>query len=136
MYRRYADRAEFLAVYVRETKPVNGNRTASNDWAGVLVRQPADRQERRAVANQCCTTLGVTMPMVVDEINDRVARAYSGIPDRFYVIDRQGRVAYKSGRGPYGLKSGEMEQALILLLLDEELSGRQAQYEAAGWEAH
>jgi len=58
-------------------------------------------------------------PLLVDDVDDRVGHAYSGMPDRLYVIDRQGRVAYQSGRGPFGFKPGEMEQALIMLLLDE-----------------
>jgi hypothetical protein len=61
----------------------------------------------------------MTMPLLIDEMDDRVGHAYSGMPDRLYVIDRGGRVAYKGGRGPFGFKVGEMEQALALLLLDE-----------------
>lgn len=57
------------------------------------------------------------MPMVVDAIDDRVGHAYSGMPDRLYLIDENGRVVYKSGRGPFGFKPGEMEQALIMHLL-------------------
>src|SRR5262249_12899685 len=30
-----------------------------------------------------------------------------------------GKVAYKGGRGPFGFKAGEMEQALAMLLLDQ-----------------
>jgi hypothetical protein len=62
----------------------------------------------------------MTMPLLVDAIDDRVGHAYSGMPDRLYVIDRDGRVSYKGGRGPRGFKPAEMEQALILLLLDQE----------------
>ena len=61
----------------------------------------------------------MTIPMVVDDIDDRVGEAYSAFPDRLYVIDRDGKVAYKSGRGPFGFIPREMEQALLLLLLDE-----------------
>jgi hypothetical protein len=71
------------------------------------------------VARQCCSSLGVTMPMVVDEMSDLVGHLYSGMPDRLYVLDRSGRVAYKGGRGPFGFKSDEMEQSLAMLLLDE-----------------
>jgi hypothetical protein len=39
------------------------------------------------------------------------------MPARLYVIDTEGKIAYKSGRGPFGFKPGEMEQALVLLLL-------------------
>jgi hypothetical protein len=41
------------------------------------------------------------------------------MPGRLYLIDRQGKVAFKSGRGPYLFKPDELEQALILLLLEE-----------------
>jgi hypothetical protein len=61
----------------------------------------------------------MTIPMVVDEIDDRIGIAYSGMPDRLYIIDSAGKVAYKGGRGPFGYKPLEMEQALIMLLLDE-----------------
>jgi Iodothyronine deiodinase len=91
----------------------------SNDQAGIAVRQPRDQGERDEVAHKCCNLLGISMPLLVDELNDRVGHLYSGMPDRMYVVDRSGRVAYKSGRGPFGFKPGEMEQALLMLLLDE-----------------
>jgi hypothetical protein len=92
---------------------------ASNDAANVKVKQPTTAKERTSVAKTCCDSLGITMPMVVDEIGDPVGHAYSAMPDRLYVIDAGGRVAYKGGRGPFGFKVGEMEQSLIMLLLDE-----------------
>jgi hypothetical protein len=61
----------------------------------------------------------MTMPMVVDEMHDPVGSLYSGMPDRLYIIDRDGRVAYKGGRGPFGFKTGEMEQSLAMLLIDQ-----------------
>jgi Iodothyronine deiodinase len=57
------------------------------------------------------------MPLVVDTIDDRVGHAYSGMPDRLYVIDRAGKVAYHGCRGPFGFKPPELEQALAMLLL-------------------
>jgi Iodothyronine deiodinase len=91
----------------------------SNDQAGIAVKQPKDKAERCSVARTCCKSLGITMPMVVDDLDDHVGHLYSGMPDRLYVLDRQGRVAYKSGRGPFGFLPGEMEQALVMTLLDE-----------------
>jgi iodothyronine deiodinase-like protein len=117
--RRYADRVEFVAVYVKEAHPTDGWRMGSNDQAGIAFKQPREKSERDEVAHKCCSALEITMPLVVDGIDDAVGHAYSGMPDRLYVIDRAGKVAYKSGRGPFGFKPGEMEQALALLLLDE-----------------
>ena len=66
----------------------------------------------------------MALPMLVDDIDDAVGKAYSSFPDRLYLIDRDGRVAYKGGRGPYGYKPRELEQTLILLLLDDVLRAK------------
>ena len=119
MKRRYGDRVEFVGVYVREAHPTDGWRMDSNDRAGISILQPRAKAERDAVSSRCCTALHVTMPMVVDDMDDHVGHLYSGMPDRLYVLDRDGKVAYKSGRGPFGFKPGELDQALAMLLLDQ-----------------
>ena len=85
----------------------------------IVFAQPKTRDERAEVAAQCCVALKMTMPLLVDDLDDRVGHAYSGMPDRLYIIDRDGRVAYQGGRGPFGFKPGEMEQSLVMLLLDQ-----------------
>jgi thiol-disulfide isomerase/thioredoxin len=119
LYKRYGDRAAFLVVYVREAHPTDGWRMPSNDRAGIALAQPQVWSERTAAATLCSKTLKVTMPLLTDDLDNRVGHAYSGMPTRLYIIDREGRVAYKSGRGPFGLKPGEMEQSLAMLLMDE-----------------
>lgn len=109
-------------MYVREAHPTDGAFTSGNELAGVSFRQPRDLTERTDVARVCCTKLQITMPMVVDTIDDRVGHAYSGMPDRLYVIDSRGKVAYQGGRGPFGFKPAEMEQSLVALLLEENHS--------------
>jgi alkylhydroperoxidase family enzyme len=116
---RYGNQVEFLAIYVREAHPTDGWRMNSNDKAGIAIQQPRDEGERVKVARRCCSSLKISMPLLVDEMDDRVGNAYSGMPDRLYLIDRKGRIAYKSGRGPFGFKPGELEQSLILSLLDQ-----------------
>jgi len=92
---------------------------SSNDKVNIAIAQPRASADRVAVAQRCCSCLHFTMPLVVDDINDRVGNLYSGMPDRLYVIGRDGRVVYKSGRGPFGFKPREMEQSLIMLLLEQ-----------------
>jgi hypothetical protein len=104
---------------VREAHPTDGWREPFNDKVGISILQPKTKDARLAVAAKCCNTLEMTMPMVVDEMHDPVGNVYSGMPDRLYIIDRDGRVAYKGGRGPFGFKTGEMEQSLAMLLLDQ-----------------
>ena len=116
----YGDRVAFLNVYVREAHPTEGWRMESNDRAGVVFDQPTTDAERNEVASQCCAALKMTIPLVVDGIDDRVGHLYSGMPDRLYLIDRDGKVAYKGGRGPFGFKPAELEQAISLHLLDTQ----------------
>ena len=40
-------------------------------------------------------------------------------------VDKAGRVAYKGGRGPFGFKPDELDQAIALLLTDEALAKRE-----------
>jgi hypothetical protein len=121
LYARYQDRAEVFAVYIREAHPTDGWRMRSNDRVGVTVAQPKTQSERNLVASACCEALGLTMPLLVDTIDDEVNRAYSGFPDRLYLLDREGRVIYKGGRGPFGYKPRELEQSLLLYLLQEQI---------------
>jgi Ca2+-binding EF-hand superfamily protein/thiol-disulfide isomerase/thioredoxin len=122
VYKRHQKDATFLMVYVREAHPTDGWKMESNNKVGVAVKQPTTLEERRATAGQFCQRLKTVMPVVVDEINDPVGNAYSGMPARLYVIDTQGKVAYKSGRGPFGFRVGEMEQALNMAILEQALS--------------
>jgi hypothetical protein len=124
MYRRLHGQAAFLAVYARENHAADsGSQGGMNDRRnreeGLLIPQPRSQEERSAVAQTCCGKLDITMPMVVDDVADRVGHAYSGLGQRLYLLDSDGRVAYKSGRGPYGFLAGELEQSLHLLLWDE-----------------
>jgi hypothetical protein len=126
LHKRYGDKAAFLAVYVREAHPTDAAASAGNEASGIGFRQPRTLEERTEVATKCHAKLDVTIPLVVDTIDDRVGHAYSGMPDRLYLIDQKGKVAYQSGRGPFGFKPGELEQSLIGLLLDLEGTGKRA----------
>jgi hypothetical protein len=119
LYRRYKDRATFVIVYVREAHPTDGWRMESNDRVEVSIAQPQNDAERIKVAQACSKRLNLGMPMLVDTIHDTVGARYSGMPSRLYLLDHRGRVAYKSGRGPFGFKPAELEHSLILLLQDE-----------------
>jgi alkylhydroperoxidase family enzyme/thiol-disulfide isomerase/thioredoxin len=127
LYRMYKDRATFVMVYVREAHPTDGWSMESNQQVGVALAQPRTYQERVSVAQTCGKRLGLGFPMLVDTIDDTVGARYSGMPSRLYLIDSEGKVAYKSGRGPFGFKTAELEQSLILLLQQEKSAKREAE---------
>ena len=89
----------------------------SNDRDGVVFDQPTTDAERNEIASQCCAAMKMTIPLVVDGIDDRVGHLYSGMPDRLYLIDQEGKVAFKGGRGPFGFKPAELEQNIAMHLL-------------------
>ena len=62
------------------------------------------------------TKLGIELPAVVDGPDNAVERAYTGWPDRLYVIDRNGMIAHKSAAGPFGFKPAEVTAALKRLM--------------------
>jgi hypothetical protein len=103
-------------IYVREAHPAEGWWMESNKKVDANLSQPKTDDERCNAAKLCQTRLDVSMPMLVDSIKDEVGTAYSGMPERLFVIDRKGRVAYKGGRGPFHFNLPEFEQSLILLL--------------------
>jgi hypothetical protein len=119
VYRHYKDRATFVMVYVREAHPTDGWSMDSNARVGVALPQPRTDAERLDVARTCAGRLDLGFPVLVDSTNDRVGALYSGMPSRLYVLDRDGLIAYKSGRGPFGFKPREMEQSLLMVLAEQ-----------------
>lgn len=118
VFTRYKDQATFVMVYVREAHPTDGWKMDSNARFGVAAAQPKTYVERVGVCDQFRKMLKPGIRVLVDDIDDPAGKAYSGMPARLYVIDTKGKVAYKSGRGPFGFKPGEMEQALLMSLVE------------------
>jgi hypothetical protein len=72
--------------------------------------------QRNKVARRCCRTLDFSIPTAVDDMADTVNQLYKAWPERIYVIDRKGKVAYKSAIGPWGFKPDQAERVLNKLL--------------------
>ena len=51
--------------------------------------------------------MGLAIPFVVDTMDDAVERAWAGWPDRLYVVDIDGVVVYRGGKGPMGFRPDE-----------------------------
>jgi hypothetical protein len=103
-------------VYIREAHPADGWQMASNETEGVIFNQAKEWNERRSVAQACCIKLNLSIPCVVDTIDKSVDDKYAGWPERMFVIDRQGKVAYAGKQGPWGFKPKETERALRRVL--------------------
>jgi type I thyroxine 5'-deiodinase len=84
----------------------------SNVRDGVLFRSPKDESERASVANACVRKLGIKFPALIDGFDNRVEAAYTGWPDRLYLIGRGGNILYKSKPGPFGFHPQDLADAI------------------------
>jgi hypothetical protein len=103
---------EFVVVYIREAHPEEGWILPENRRSGIAVHEPTTDEERRLVASTCATDLKIAMLTVVDGVDNAVASAYGGWPDRLYLIGSDGRIAYQGGEGPFGFKPAELGLAI------------------------
>ena len=113
---------QFLVVYIREAHPEEGWILPENRRSGIAVHEPTTGDERRAVAATCAVNLKMSMPTVIDGIDNAVASAYGGWPDRLYLIGTDGHIAYQGGEGPFGFKPDELAQAIELELAERRVS--------------
>ena len=74
--------------------------------------QPQSLTQRIAIANDFVTRFDYAMPLVVDSMENEVEIAYAAWPERLYVVDESGVVAYKGKVGPWGYKPDELDSWL------------------------
>ena len=84
----------------------------SNLKDNVVFASPKSEEDRAFVAGACVRKLGIKPLAVLDEFGNVTEKAYSAWPDRLYLIDAAGHVAYKSRPGPFGFKASELQGAL------------------------
>lgn len=78
----------------------------------MVYEDPQHYDERIIVAGACSTNLGIEFPALVDTIENSTDIAYTAWPDRLFLIDNNGRIAYKSEAGPFGFKTGDLSKAI------------------------
>ncbi len=99
-------------MYILEAHPTDVWTMQSNVRDGVLFRSPKDESERVSVAGVCMRKLGIKFPALVDGFDNRVESAYTGWPDRLYLIAPGGQVLYKSKPGPFGFHPQDLAAAI------------------------
>jgi iodothyronine deiodinase-like protein len=103
-------------IYIQEAHATDGWQTESNVKDKILIANPKSLEERGSVAHSCLRNLKIDLPALLDDFENSVEAAYTGWPDRLYVIDRQGRVAHKGKAGPFGFKPQEVRETLRRLV--------------------
>jgi hypothetical protein len=92
---------------------------ASNEAEGVLVAQHTRFDERAAAAKLCTQNLGMTIPTLVDGMDNAVSEAFAAWPERMYIINAEGKMHYCGGPGPFDFNPQEARESLMNLLETE-----------------
>ena len=112
LYDRYRGAVAFFVVYIREAHPEDGWVLADNRREGIALADPVSLEGRAAAADACALRLSTRIPILLDGVDDAVASAYGGWPDRLYLVGRDGRIAFQGDRGPEGFQPAELAHAI------------------------
>lgn len=117
LYDKFNGQVQFLVIYIREAHPTDGWNMGSE----FKISDPKTFQERRKVAGMCEAGLQYGIRTYVDEMDDAVMSAYAAWPERLYLVDQNGRIAYAGGIGPFGFAPMELNQAINIQLKGEPI---------------
>ena len=84
----------------------------SNEHDSVLYVQPTTLEARTEVASACALRLDLTMPVLIDDLENSTDKKYYALPDRLYLVGRDGRIVYRGLPGPFGFIAAELEKAI------------------------
>jgi hypothetical protein len=107
IYDDYKEHADFLTVYVREAHPTDEWQMKSNVKDDVCYAQPKTLEQRMAIANDFTKRFKYPLPFGVDDMSNAAELAYAAWPERLYIIDESGHIAYRGGMGPFNYKPAE-----------------------------
>jgi len=111
LHAAYGEQVDFIVVYIREAHAMDSRLPMTFGE----VEDPVTLQERLEMARFSSATLGLTMPAVVDRLDDAVSEAYHGWPERLYLIAPGGEVLFRCGQGPFGFDPDGLETAILAL---------------------
>ena len=112
LHERHGEEVAFFIVYIREAHPEDGWVLADNRREAIALDDPKTLEDRAEAAGACALRLRTAIPILLDDVDDAVASAYGGWPDRLYLIGRDGSVAFQGEVGPFGFKPEELAHAI------------------------
>jgi Iodothyronine deiodinase len=117
LYQRVRGRASVVFVYIAEAHALDEWQMEANVDEDVLLPQHVTLDERFAAARVGVERLGLTMPVLVDGMDDAVSDAFAAWPERLYVAAPGSRLAFVGGPGPFEFDPDAAAAALEELLL-------------------
>ena len=120
LYKAYKDKVQFFLVYTREIHPTHAPRPGQpkrpSRYGSVAVEQHNNMQDRIIAADKCMKGLKLTLPILLDSMDNLYTKTYSGMPAGTCVIDIDGKIAYWNRGAPTGARPPQAEAAIKKLL--------------------
>lgn len=117
LYKAYKGKVQFFLVYTREIHPAAKKDSPARRADGPKgITQHTTAQERVIAADKCMKGLKLTIPFLLDTMDNAFLKAYGGIPAGTAVIDINGKIAYWNPGAPNGCKPPEAKVAIDKLL--------------------
>ena len=110
--REYEGEAEFVYVYIKEAHPEDEWQVGSNEEEKVLFKQPTTFDERLEVARSFLETNGIETTTLVDDIRNVANACFAAWPERIYIVETDGTIAYKGGMGPFYFEPEDIAEYL------------------------
>ena len=73
----------------------------SNVTEDICYAQPKSLAQRLAIGNDFIRRYRFPIPFALDDMDNAADLAYAAWPERIYIIDEQGKIAYAGGMGPF-----------------------------------
>lgn len=112
LYEQFRPWVEFFVVYIKEAHSRQGWPMPIDEERKVYLDDARTLDEREATAESCVIDLGISIPCLIDDMENSAARVFRAYPDRIFMIGRDGRVVYAGRRGPQGFKPAELKPHL------------------------
>ncbi len=102
MYQDYKDIAEFRIVYIEEAHAI-GSRLWTVPYAIEKgIKEPTTYGERCSVAQTLIDEGKLTIPSIIDKMDNHVAEVYDSHPNRLFLVRKDGKLGVAGGLGPRG----------------------------------
>jgi hypothetical protein len=103
IYNNYRDMVQIFIIYIREAHAIDSRRPVK--YAREMgIKNHTTYKERCSVANRFVKDKEMVVPILIDNMDNEVDKAYNGKPTRVFLIRKDGRLGVAGSRGPRGLK--------------------------------
>lgn len=116
IYESLGDKAQVFLIYVAEAHPEDEWQLDSNVVDQVIYQQPKRYEERVQIATEMLRDLKLSLPTLVDGMDDAAAEAFAAWPERLFVADATGTITYAGEPGPFGFHPKDAKEALLRML--------------------